>query len=129
MPPMLRKFKEEEVESLLSWYRKHQRDFPWRANPEPYWVWLAEIMSQQTQMATLVPYFHRFLERFASIERLAVANEQEVLAAWAGLGYYSRARNVHRAAKTVVESLSGKFPRTLEGLLELPGVGPYTAAA
>src|SRR4051812_34746252 len=110
-----------DVERLLEWYAKNQRDFPWRAKPEPYWVWLAEIMSQQTQMATLVPYFHRFIERFPTVKALAGADEPAVLSAWAGLGYYSRARNVHRAAREVVGALGGKFPRTLEGLLALPG--------
>ncbi|MBI3542599.1 MAG: A/G-specific adenine glycosylase [Deltaproteobacteria bacterium] len=125
----MRPLKKTEIERLLGWYSKNAREFPWRSNPEPYWVWLAEIMSQQTQMATLVPYFHRFLGKFKDVRALARAEEHEVLAAWAGLGYYSRARNVHRAARMVAGALGGKFPTTLDGLLELPGVGPYTAAA
>lgn len=125
----LQRLKAADFAALIAWYSKNQRDFPWRRDPNPYWVWLAEIMSQQTQMATLVPYFHRFIEKFPTVQRLAKADEQDVLAAWAGLGYYSRARNVHRAAQKIVEELGGAFPRTLEGWLELPGVGPYTAAA
>lgn len=127
--PALQRLKTREIQRLVAWYEKNQRDFPWRKNPDPYWVWLAEIMSQQTQMATLVPYFYRFIERFPNVEALARASEDDVLAAWAGLGYYSRARNVHRAARMIVDELKSEFPRTLEGLLELPGVGPYTAAA
>lgn len=125
----LQRLKEDQIAALVSWYKKNQRDFPWRKNPDPYWVWLAEIMSQQTQMSTLVPYFHRFLEKFATLRDLACATEEQVLSAWTGLGYYSRARNVHRAAQKIVNELKGIFPSDLEGLLSLPGVGPYTAAA
>ena len=123
----LQRLKHHDVDALLTWYKKHQRDFPWRKNPEPYWVWLAEIMSQQTVMAALLPYFYRFIEKFPSVQKLADAHEDEVLKAWTGLGYYSRARNVHKAAKAVIAN--GGFPQTLDGLLALPGVGPYTAAA
>ena len=129
MAKALQRLRARDIDALLDWYQKNQRDFPWRADPNPYWVWLAEIMSQQTQMATLVPYFHRFIAKFPNVSALARASEQDVLAAWAGLGYYSRARNVHRAARMIVEEHGGKFPVTVAGLLELPGVGPYTAAA
>jgi A/G-specific adenine glycosylase len=122
----LQRFKKSHVRALAKWYRENQRDFPWRANPDPYWVWIAEIMSQQTQMATLVPYFHRFIKKFPTVEVLARASEEEVLAAWTGLGYYSRARNIHRAAMRVAKE---GYPSTFEGWLDLPGVGPYTAAA
>lgn len=123
----LQRLKHHDVDALLAWYEKNQRDFPWRKNPEPYWVWLAEIMSQQTVMAALLPYFYRFIEKFPTVKNLALAHEDEVLKAWTGLGYYSRARNVHKAAKTI-HAAKG-FPKTLGGWLELPGVGPYTAAA
>ncbi|MBI3557943.1 MAG: A/G-specific adenine glycosylase [Deltaproteobacteria bacterium] len=129
MAKALQRFRARDVDALLDWYKKNQRDFPWRSDPTPYWVWLAEIMSQQTQMATLVPYFHRFIAKFPDVAALAQAEEQDVLAAWAGLGYYSRARNVHRAAQMVVRDRGGEFPETVEEWLKLPGVGPYTAAA
>jgi len=125
----LQKLSDTDLQALLVWFKKNQRDFPWRKNPNPYWVWIAEIMSQQTVMAALLPYFYRFMEKFPAVTDLANASEPEVLSAWTGLGYYSRARNVHRAAKHVVYDLKGKFPKTFEAWLELPGVGPYTAAA
>lgn len=125
----LQQLTDKDINALTSWYKKHQRDFPWRKDPNPYWVWLAEIMSQQTVMAALMPYFYRFTEKFPTIHDLAEASEDEVLKAWTGLGYYSRARNVHKAAKHIAYALKGAFPKTYEGWLELPGVGPYTAAA
>jgi A/G-specific adenine glycosylase len=116
---------------LLHWYDRHRRHMPWRCLPgEPpdlYRVWLSEIMLQQTTVAAVIPYFIRFLERFPSISHLAAAEEGTVMAAWAGLGYYARARNLHACAKRVTEL--GGFPRTVEGLRTLPGVGAYTAAA
>jgi A/G-specific adenine glycosylase len=124
--PALQRLTGDRVDALLAWYGKNKRDFPWRRDPNPYWVWLAEIMSQQTVMAALVPYFHRFIEKFPSVDQLARASEDEVLAAWTGLGYYSRARNVHKTSKILAER---GFPRSAAEWLELPGVGPYTAAA
>ncbi|MBI2605427.1 MAG: A/G-specific adenine glycosylase [Deltaproteobacteria bacterium] len=118
----------KDVEKLLRWYDANHRKFPWRENPEAYHVWLAEVMSQQTQMAALLPYFYGFLEKFPSVGALASSDESEVLAAWAGLGYYSRARNLRKAARAVARA-GARFPRTLEGWRALPGVGPYTAAA
>jgi A/G-specific adenine glycosylase len=117
------------VEELLGWYQDHCRSLPWRADPAPYRVWVSEIMLQQTQVDTVRPYFGRFIERFPSLSALAAADLQEVLKAWEGLGYYSRARNLHRAAKTVVTDLGGELPADLAGLRRLPGIGRYTAAA
>jgi A/G-specific adenine glycosylase len=106
---------------------------PWRAEkgkkPNPYHVWLSEIMLQQTTVAAVGPYFNKFIKKWPTVHALAEAGQDEVLAAWAGLGYYARARNLHKCAKAIVRDFGGKFPETEEELLELPGVGPYTAAA
>jgi A/G-specific adenine glycosylase len=115
--------------SLLAWFDQHRRALPWRASRDPYRVWIAEIMLQQTRIAAVIPYYERFLEHFPTVEALAGAREDQVLRQWSGLGYYSRARNMHRAAKEIVERHQGKFPRTLEQALGLPGIGDYTAAA
>lgn len=117
---------------LLAWYDRHARDLPWRAPPgapptDPYRVWLSEVMLQQTTVAAVKPYFRAFTERWPSVGALAAAPEEEVMAAWAGLGYYSRARNLVKAARAVAER--GGFPDTEPGLRELPGLGAYTAAA
>jgi A/G-specific adenine glycosylase len=118
---------------LLAWYDRHRRDLPWRARPgesaDPYRVWLSEIMLQQTTVKSAAPYFERFLLRFPNVKALAVAPLDNVLALWAGLGYYSRARHLHACARIVVEEHGGTFPRTEIGLSALPGIGPYTAAA
>lgn len=114
---------------LLAWYRRHRRELPWRASRDPYRVWVAEIMLQQTRIAAVFPYYHRLLKQFPTVQSLARAREAQVLRLWSGLGYYSRARNLHRAAKEIVARHSGKFPATLEAALALPGVGRYTAAA
>jgi A/G-specific adenine glycosylase len=115
-------------ESLLRWYSQHQRILPWRRNPDPYRVWISEIMLQQTQVKTALPYYDRFLSRFPDIEALAKASEREVLNLWAGLGYYSRARNLHKAARKIVKE-HGSFPQEYSAVLALPGVGRYTAGA
>ncbi len=114
---------------LLGWYQRYRRDLPWRANRDPYRVWLSEIMLQQTRVAAVIAHYHEFLRRFPTVEKLAAAREASVLAAWSGLGYYRRARMLHAAAKVVVGQHGGKFPVTAKGLLELPGIGRYTAAA
>ncbi len=115
---------------LLRWFAKHKRDLPWRREPRaPYHVWLSEVMLQQTQVATVVPYFERWLRRFPSVRALAQAPLDEVLKAWEGLGYYSRARNFHKAAQLVQTELGGAIPDTVEALIRLPGVGRYTAGA
>ncbi|HEY2112428.1 MAG TPA: A/G-specific adenine glycosylase, partial [Dongiaceae bacterium] len=118
---------------LLAWYDRHRRSLPWRARPgerpDPYRVWLSEIMLQQTTVVTVGPYFQSFLARWPNVQALAAAELDEVLHAWQGLGYYARARNLHRCAIFVARELGGRFPDTEAGLAELPGVGPYTAAA
>ena len=115
--------------ALLAWYRANRRRLPWRENPEPYRVWVSEIMLQQTRVETVIPYFERFLEHFPTVEALAAAGEEEVLTLWSGLGYYRRARSLLKGAKAVLQSHGGIFPRSHEAALEIPGVGPYTAAA
>jgi A/G-specific adenine glycosylase len=115
------------VRELLTWYDRHRRDLPWRQTRDPYRIWLSEIMLQQTRVETALPYFARFTARYPVVEELARAPLAEVLALWSGLGYYRRARQLHAAARVVVAR--GGFPRDVEGLLELPGIGPYTAAA
>lgn len=118
---------------LLDWYDRHQRVLPWRAvagrRPDPYHVWLSEIMLQQTTVVTVGPYFNKFLKLWPTVKKLAEADLDDVLAAWAGLGYYARARNLHKCAQSVVGDHGGKFPCDEESLLSLPGIGPYTAAA
>jgi A/G-specific adenine glycosylase len=114
---------------LLAWYDRYKRDLPWRANRDPYRVWLSEIMLQQTRVAAVIEHYHEFLRRFPTVEELAAARQASVLAAWSGLGYYRRARMLHAAAKIVARECGGKFPATKEGLQALPGIGRYTAAA
>jgi A/G-specific adenine glycosylase len=116
-------------ERLLEWFHKFQRDLPWRRNKDPYRIWLSEIMLQQTRVAAVIPFYERFLEHFPTIAALAAAPETEVLRLWAGLGYYSRARNLQSAAKEIVAKHGGEFPRLAEDTLALPGIGSYTAAA
>jgi A/G-specific adenine glycosylase len=113
---------------LLAWYDAHARDLPWRKSPDPYRVWVSEIMLQQTRVAAVIEHYHEFLKRFPTVQRLAAAREASVLAAWSGLGYYRRARMLHAAAKVVARE-KGNFPNTSEGWRELPGIGRYTAAA
>jgi A/G-specific adenine glycosylase len=114
---------------LLRWFDRKRRDLPWRRTRNPYRIWLAEIMLQQTRVPVVVPYYERFLKAFPTVEKLARAPEERVLRLWAGLGYYQRARHLHRAAKEIVRRHAGRFPSRLEEALALPGVGAYTARA
>ena len=114
---------------LLTWYRRHGRSLPWRGQPDPYAVWVSEIMLQQTRVETVIPYFEKWMRLFPTITDLAKASEQEVLNAWEGLGYYSRARNLHKAAQIVHEQYAGELPRDLSALRKLPGIGRYTVGA
>ncbi|SET70885.1 A/G-specific DNA-adenine glycosylase [Oceanobacillus limi] len=116
-------------DDLVSWYKQNKRDLPWRENQDPYRVWVSEIMLQQTKVDTVIPYFYHFLEKFPTVYELAAADEQEVLKAWEGLGYYSRARNLQHAVREVVEQYDGEIPSTPEQLGSLKGVGPYTKGA
>lgn len=114
---------------LLTWFDRHARDLPWRRSRDPYRVWVSEVMLQQTQVATVIGYFERFTERFPTIESLAAAEEQEVLRMWEGLGYYRRARQLHAAARRIVDEHHGQFPRDPAAVRALPGIGRYTAGA
>jgi len=114
---------------LLTWYDGNRRDLPWRSDRDPYRVWISEIMLQQTRVAAVIDHYKKFLQRFPTVRKLASAREASVLAAWSGLGYYRRARMMHAAAKQIVGKHDGAFPDRAEGLREIPGIGPYTAAA
>jgi A/G-specific adenine glycosylase len=115
--------------SLLAWYQEKRRDLPWRRTRDPYAIWIAETMLQQTQVRTVVPYYRRFLKAFPSVTALDRASEEEVLALWSGLGYYRRAKNLKKAARIIAREHGGKIPRDLHSLRSLPGIGPYTAGA
>jgi A/G-specific adenine glycosylase len=115
--------------NLLAWFAQFQRDLPWRRTRDPYRIWLSEIMLQQTRVAAVIPYYERFLDRFPTVEALAAAPQEAVLRLWSGLGYYSRARNLQKAAQQIVEIHDGVFPSDPEHALALPGIGAYTAAA
>jgi len=114
---------------LVAWFSEHRRDLPWRRDPSPYAVWISEIMLQQTQVAKVVPYFERWMDRLPDPRTVARAEESDLLLLWEGLGYYSRVRNIQRAALKIVEDHAGEVPRDEKALLALPGIGPYTAAA
>jgi A/G-specific adenine glycosylase len=114
---------------LLNWYHQHGRTLPWRDHPDSYAVWVSEIMLQQTRVDTVIPYFAKWMNLFPDVNALANASEQDVLNAWEGLGYYSRARNLHKAAKIVAEKFNGELPRDLTDLRNLPGIGRYTVGA
>jgi A/G-specific adenine glycosylase len=117
------------IAALLAWYRRRRRNLPWREHPDPYRIWISEIMLQQTQVDTVIPYYFRFLERFPDVAALAAAQPDDVLKAWENLGYYSRARHLHRTAGILVEQFHGVIPDTWEAIRALPGVGDYTAGA
>lgn len=119
----------ELANRLLAWYTLHARDLPWRRTSDPYGIWISEIMCQQTQVKTVIPYWERWMKRFPTIQSLATAPEQGVLKAWEGLGYYSRARNLQRTAQIIVEEHKGRFPSIFPEVLALPGIGRYTAGA
>ncbi len=125
----VKKVKRAVAAKLLPWFLKNRRSMPWRANRTPYRVWISELMLQQTRVDQVIPYFNRFMKRFPSMKSLAAASQEDVLKQWEGLGYYSRARNLHKAAQIISCNHKGRFPKTAEEILELPGVGTYTAAA
>ena len=114
---------------LIDWFRNQKRDLPWRHNPHPYPVWVSEVMLQQTQVAVVIPYFQRWMQQFPTIKSLANAPLEDVIKAWEGLGYYSRARNLHAGAQYVVKHFGGELPNTVEGLSQIKGLGPYTIGA
>jgi A/G-specific adenine glycosylase len=114
---------------LLTWYSQHGRTLPWREDTDPYAVWVSEIMLQQTRVETVISYFEKWMQLFPNVQELANASERDVLNAWEGLGYYSRARNLHKAAKTVVDKYGGNLPTDLKELRSLPGIGRYTVGA
>ena len=116
-------------DKLIHWYETVKRDLPWRHTQNPYHIWISEIMLQQTRVEAVIAYYNRFLQLFPTIETLAEAPQDTVLKAWEGLGYYSRARNIHKAAQVISTTLSGKFPAAYDELLKLPGIGEYTAGA
>ena len=114
---------------LLTWYDENKRDLPWRRSQDPYYIWVSEIMLQQTRVDTVIPYYERFLDWFPTVEALAMAPEERLLKAWEGLGYYSRVRNMQVAAQQIMTKFGGQFPTTYEGIASLKGIGPYTAGA
>ena len=119
----------EFTENLLTWYQEHKREMPWRGEKDPYKIWISEIMLQQTRVDQAWPYFENFMKLFPTVFDLAEADQQQVLKAWEGLGYYSRARNLHAASKMIVEDFDGKLPESYDEIIKLKGIGPYTAAA
>jgi A/G-specific adenine glycosylase len=116
-------------QKIITWFQAHQRNLPWRHTTDPYFIWLSEIILQQTRVAQGLPYYLKFTETYPTVFDLAAAPEQEVMRLWQGLGYYSRARSLHQTAQYIVENLDGLFPNTYNDLLKLKGIGPYTAAA
>ncbi len=119
----------EHTARLKKWFLEHQRDLPWREDKIPYRVWISEVMLQQTQVAVVIPYFHTWMQKFPTIRALAEAPLEDVIKAWEGLGYYSRARNLHKAAQMILRDFQGELPKTYEELDKLPGFGPYTIGA
>jgi A/G-specific adenine glycosylase len=126
---MIASTEKKAMQELKEWFLEHQRDLPWRENKTSYRVWISEVMLQQTQVAVVIPYFHRWMQKFPTVQILAEAPLEEVIKAWEGLGYYSRARNLHKAAQMVMKDFQGELPKTAEELDRLPGFGPYTVGA
>lgn len=126
---MSSEIKTQFIDSLLSWHEENDRQLPWKINKDPYQIWLSEIILQQTRVAQGLPYYERFITTFPTVYDLAKADVSEVFKAWEGLGYYSRAKNLHYTAREIVSTFGGHFPNTYNGLLSLKGIGPYTAAA
>jgi len=123
------RLRQQIQERLLAWSRAHRRHLPWRGERDPYRIWVSEVMLQQTRVETVIPYYRHFLSQFPTLPSLAEAELDEVLKAWEGLGYYARARNLHRAAQQVMENHGGQLPADRGALLALPGIGPYTVGA
>lgn len=121
--------REEFQERILTWFHAHKRSMPWRENPLPYYIWISEIMLQQTRVDTVIPYFYRFIEKYDSVKALAEAEDETLLKLWEGLGYYNRVRNLKIAAKEIMEQYDGKLPETYDELVKLKGIGEYTAGA
>lgn len=121
--------KQQFASNLVHWFQENKRDLPFRKTKDPYSIWISEIMAQQTQIDTLIPYYKQFIQKFPDVSTLAAAEESDVLKAWEGLGYYSRAKNLHKAAKQIMKEHHGRFPGDYEEILALPGVGPYTGGA
>lgn len=120
---------EQWVLKLIRWYQKNQRNLPWRKSKDPYDIWISEIMLQQTRVETVIAYYQKFMKRFPTIFDIAKSPIEDVLKHWEGLGYYSRARNIHKTSKIIVEQYNGVFPKTYKNVIDLPGIGPYTAGA
>src|SRR5947209_1274683 len=117
------------VRNLLSWFRSNARDLPWRRTSDPYAIWVSEIMLQQTQVKTVMPYWERWMRALPNLQALAKARPEKIHKLWEGLGYYSRVRNMQKSAKLILERHGGRFPKKFEELMELPGIGRYTAGA
>lgn len=128
MKPEINSFKQDR-QSLLNWYNKHKRDLPWRKKKDAYAIWISEVMLQQTTVTAVIPFFQNFMNRFPTVHDLANSSINDVYKYWAGLGYYSRARNLHKAALIITDKHGGILPKTYEELIQLPGLGPYTSRA
>lgn len=129
MPDHKKKRSPAFTKDLLTWFTVNARDLPWRKTKDPYYIWVSEMMLQQTTVSTVIPYYERWIRRYPSVDKLASSDEQEVLKMWQGLGYYNRARNFHKAARIVVEKYNGHLPQDPSELMALPGIGPYATAA
>ncbi|MCG8604836.1 A/G-specific adenine glycosylase, partial [bacterium] len=124
-----KEFKSAFTKKLIAWYHKNKRDLPWRKTSDPYAVWISEVMLQQTQVDQVIPYYNKFMEQFPTLKALSEASLSDILKAWEGLGYYTRARNLKDAADGLKRDFHGEMPKTHDILIRVPGIGPYTAAA